>query len=94
VKKKEIPVEQPKPDEPTNMEIVTSLGDALKDIESCAQKYGATVLNGKIVIEPNICGFFDVHLKLSFSGVSERIIYSFEALKNLDSHFKTERPIM
>jgi hypothetical protein len=94
VKKKEVPVEKPKPPEPTNMEIVTALGDALKDIESCAQKYGATVLNGKIVIEPNICGLFDVHLKLSFSGVSERIIYSLEALKSLDSHFKIDHPIM
>jgi hypothetical protein len=90
-KNKESPVveKETKPDRPTNMEIITVLGDALKDIEQCAQKHGATILNGKILVQPNGYGFFDVHCKLSFSGDSHRGVFSYEALQYLDKHFKT-----
>jgi hypothetical protein len=90
VKNKKLPVEEPKPKpkEPTNMEIVTSLADALKDVELCAQKHGATILNDKIVIDPNDYGLFNVFLKLSFSGHAIRLVRTEDAFKSLSDVFE------
>jgi hypothetical protein len=75
MKKKELPIEEPKPVEPTNMEIVTALADSLKEIEECAQKHGATILNHKIEIDLNAFGFFDMQIKLCFSDVCKRLTF-------------------
>jgi hypothetical protein len=55
------------PKTPTNLEAVTSLADALKAIEACAEKYGATILNDKILIGLNAIGNYEIQLKLNFS---------------------------